>query len=205
MIVLYHLKSCFPTVFISNIFLRVSIKYLWFCLHISEKYVIFVKNKEKMKIIVPIGISGSGKSWLYKMKYNHLALLSPDLIRKELTGNIGDQSKNKEVFDEVDRRVDMMVKKGESFFYDATNVNSEFRKKFVNRFRGTDIKIIYVILPSDVEASYKRIKNDLSNNVDRSDVPLKALERQMDLYNQSLRTNFEGENVQEIIYITEEK
>ena len=99
----------------------------------------------------------------------------------------------------------MLVKKGESFFYDATNVNSEFRKKFVNRFRGTDIKIIYVILPSDVEASYKRIKNDLSNNVDRSDVPLKALERQMDLYNQSLRTNFEGENVQEIIYIKEEK
>ena len=139
------------------------------------------------------------------MKYNHLALLSPDLIRKELTGNISDQSKNKEVFDEVDRRVDMMVKKGESFFYDATNVNSEFRKKFVNRFRGTDIKIRYVILPSDVEASYKRIKNDLSNNVDRSDVPLKALERQMDLYNQSLRTNFEGENVQEIIYFKEEK
>ena len=139
------------------------------------------------------------------MKYNHLALLSPDLIRKELTGNISDQSKNKEVFDEVDRRVDMMVKKGESFFYDATNVNSEFRKKFVNRFRGTDIKIIYVILPSDVEASYKRIKNDLINNIDRSDVPLKALERQMDLYNQSLRTNFEGENVQEIIYIKEEK
>ena len=139
------------------------------------------------------------------MKYNHLALLSPDLIRKELTGNISDQSKNKEVFDEVDRRVDMMVKKGESFFYDATNVNSEFRKKFVNRFRGTDIKIIYVILPSDVETSYNRIKNDLSNNIDRSDVPLKALERQMDLYNQSLRTNFEGENVQEIIYIKEEK
>ena len=139
------------------------------------------------------------------MKYNHLALLSPDLIRKELTGNISDQSKNKEVFDEVDRRVDMMVKKGESFFYDATNVNSEFRKRFVNRFRGTDIKIIYVILPSDVETSYNRIKNDLSNNIDRSDVPLKALERQMDLYNQSLRTNFEGENVQEIIYIKEEK
>ena len=158
-----------------------------------------------MKIIVPIGISGSGKSRLYKMKYNHLVLLSPDLIRKELTGNISDQSKNKEVFDEVDRRVDMMVKKGESFFYDATNVNSEFRKKFVNRFRGTDIKIIYVILPSDVEASYKRIKNDLINNIDRSDVPLKALERQMDLYNQSLRTNFEGENVQEIIYFKEGK
>ena len=158
-----------------------------------------------MKIIVPIGISGSGKSRLYKMKYNHLALLSPDLIRKELTGNISDQSKNKEVFDEVDRRVYMMVKKGESFLYDATKVNSECRKKFVNRFRGTDIKIIYVILPSDVEASYKRIKNDLINNIDRSDVPLKALERQMDLYNQSLRTNFEGENVQEIIYIKEEK
>lgn len=154
-----------------------------------------------MEIIVPIGISGSGKTRLYNMRYSDLALISPDLIRKELTGSISDQRKNREVFEEVDRRVADLVKKGESFFYDATNVNSEFRKKFVEQFRGTDVKVIYVVLPADIQVSYIRIKQDLKNNVDRSNVPFEVLMRQKGFYNQSLKSNFEGENVQEIIYI----
>lgn len=156
-----------------------------------------------MEIVVPIGISGSGKSRLYKMRYHDLTLVSPDLIRKELTGSISDQRKNREVFEEVDRRVAELVKKGESFFYDATNVNSEFRKKFVEKFRGTDVKIIYVVLPADIQVSYMRIKQDLKNKVDRSKVPFEVLIRQNGFYNQSLNSNFEGENVQEIIYIKE--
>ena len=156
-----------------------------------------------MEIIVPIGISGSGKTRLYNMRYSDLTLVSPDLIRKELTGSISDQRKNRKVFEEVDRRVADLVKKGESFFYDATNVNSEFRKKFVEQFRGTDVKVIYVVLPADMQVSYMRIKEDLKNNVDRSKVPFEVLIRQKGFYNQSLKSNFEGENVQEIIYIKE--
>ena len=159
-----------------------------------------IKDKS-MEIIVPIGISGSGKSRLYNMRYSDLTLVSPDLIRKELTGSISDQRKNKEVFEEVDRRVADLVKKGESFFYDATNVNPEFRKKFVEQFRGTDVKIIYVVLPADLALSYKRIKDDLKNRVERSDVPHHALIRQLGMYNHSLKSNFEGENVQKIVYI----
>ena len=154
-----------------------------------------------MEIIVPIGISGSGKTRLYNMRYSDLTLVSPDLIRKELTGSISDQKKNKEVFEEVDRRVEDLVKKGESFFYDATNVNPEFRKKFVEQFGGTDVKVIYAVLPADMQVSYMRIKEDLKNNVDRSKVPFEVLIRQKGFYNQSLKSNFEGENVQEVIYI----
>ena len=107
-----------------------------------------------MEIIVPIGISGSGKTRLYNMRYSDLTLVSPDLIRKELTGSISDQKKNKEVFEEVDRRVADLVKKGESFFYDATNVNSEFRKKYKKKKRGTDVKVIYVVIQEDMQVSY---------------------------------------------------
>ena len=156
-----------------------------------------------MEIIVPIGISGSGKTRLYKMRYSHLPLVSPDLIRKELTGSISDQSKNKEVFQEVDRRIDELVKEGQSFFYDATNVNTDFRKAFVNKYKDTDVKIIYVILPADVATSILRIKTDLKESVERAQVPIQALIRQYGMYNHSLKTNFEGENVQEIIYIKE--
>lgn len=162
---------------------------------IEDLYYVF------MKIIVPIGISGSGKTRLYKMRYSDLTLVSPDLIRKELTGSISDQRKNREVFVEVDRRVDELVKEGKSFFYDATNVNTEFRKAFAEKFRGTDVEIVYVILPADMETSYVRIKQDLKNKVERSKVPFEVLIRQKGFYNQSLKSNFEGENVQEIIYI----
>lgn len=156
-----------------------------------------------MEIIVPIGISGSGKTRLYKMRYSHLPLVSPDLIRKELTGSISDQRKNKEVFLEVDRRIDELVKEGQSFFYDATNVNTDFRKAFVNKYKDTDVKIIYVILPADVATSILRIKTDLKESVERAQVPIQALIRQYGMYNHSLETKFEGENVQEIIYIKE--
>ena len=156
-----------------------------------------------MEIIVPIGISGSGKSRLYNMRYKDLYLLSPDLIRKELTGDISDQRKNKEVFQEVDRRVSELVKEGRSFYYDATNVNLEFRKKFVEQFRGTDVKIVYVVLPADVAISHNRIKKDLKSKVERAAVPVNALIRQYGMYTRSIKTKFEGENVQEVIYIKE--
>jgi len=154
-----------------------------------------------MKIVIPIGISGSGKTRLYKMKYSNFALVSPDNIRKELTGSISDQTKNREVFQRVDKLVEQLVKEGRDFFYDATNVNTDFRKAFVEKFRGTDVEIVYVILPADVAVSMKRIKNDLKESVDRANVPTHALVRQFGMYNHSLKTKFEGENVQEIIYI----
>ena len=137
------------------------------------------------------------------MRYKDLYLLSPDLIRKELTGDISDQSKNKEVFHEVDRRVSELVKEGRSFYYDATNVNLEFRKKFVEQFRGTDVKIVYVVLPADVAISHNRIKKDLKSKVERAAVPVNALIRQYGMYTRSIKTKFEGENVQEVIYIKE--
>ena len=155
-----------------------------------------------MKIIMPIGISGSGKTRLYKMRYSDLTLVSPDLIRKEMTGDISDQSKNREVFQEVDRRVKELVRNDESFFYDATNLNPDLRKRFVNKFRGKDnIKIVYVVLPADMMVSRQRIMDDLGNKVERAKVPSEVLARQYGMYRSSIKSKFEGENVQEIIYI----
>ena len=154
-----------------------------------------------MEIIIPIGISGSGKTRLYNMRYSNLALVSTDLIRKELTGDISDQTRNKDVFKEADRRVNELVARGESFYYDATNLNTDFRKAFSEKFRGKDIKVIYVVMPADVSVSQQRIKADIKNKVERSNVPTHAIIRQFGLYKHALKTRFVGENVQEIIYI----
>lgn len=135
------------------------------------------------------------------MRYSDYTLVSPDIIRKEINGSISDQSNGDKVFAEVDRRVNELVRKGESFFYDATNTNPRFRKEFSDKFRETGADVIYVVLPADVNLSFKRIQNDLENNVERSNVPYQVLLRQYSMYNDSVKSGFEGENVQKVIYI----
>lgn len=154
-----------------------------------------------MEIVIPIGISGSGKSRLYNIQYQDYVKVCPDDIRKELTGNISDQSRNKEVFELVQKRIDDCIANDRNVFYDATNINTEHRKKFVNKYRGTNVRIVYVILPADVNVSNERIKNDLNNKVDRSKVPYQVLLRQYEMYKETLNTQFKDENVDEIIYL----
>ena len=154
-----------------------------------------------MKIIVPIGISGSGKSTLYKGTFSHLKLVCPDLIRYELTGDISDQSCNGKVFKIVDERIEKHVQNNEDVFYDATNLNTKLRKKFVNRYKDNpNVEIIYYVLPADVQTSLLRIRKDINNNVLRSKVPLDVLERQFNMYQESLES-IESEGVKEIIYL----
>lgn len=154
-----------------------------------------------MELIIPIGISGSGKSRLYNLNYQNYVKICPDDIRKELTGSISDQSKNKEVFELAQKRIDDCITNDKNVFYDATNINTEYRKKFVNKYKGTNVRIVYVILPADVNISYQRIKNDLDNKVDRSKVPYQVLLRQYEMYKETLNSQFKDENVDEIIYL----
>ena len=154
-----------------------------------------------MELIIPIGISGSGKSRLYNLNYQDYVKICPDDIRKELTGSISDQSKNKEVFELAQMRIDDCIANDKNVFYDATNINTEYRKKFVNKYKETNVRIVYVILPADVNISYQRIKNDLDNKVDRSKVPYQVLLRQYEIYKETLNSKFKDENVDEIIYL----
>mgnify|MGYP003296347016 CR=1 FL=1 len=157
-----------------------------------------------MKIIMPIGISGSGKTRLYHKRYEGMTLVSPDEIRKEISGSISNQKCNNQVFKKGDAMVESLVRDNIDFYYDATNCNPTFRKEFVERFRGSDVKIVYMVLPCDMESCRMRIKTDLKNKVDRSNVPFEVLIRQKGFYNQSIKSGFEGENVQEIIYLKPE-
>ena len=158
-----------------------------------------------MEVIIPIGISGSGKSRLYKMRYSDLTLVSPELICKEMYGRINEYSKLNEVREEVSKRVDKLVESGESFYYDGYTIDSNRRKEFTDMFKGkNDIKVTYIILPSDINISLKRIEEDIKNNVERADVKEIILKFQLNLYKQSIESGFKDENVQEIIYLKPE-
>ena len=151
-------------------------------------------------LVLPIGISGSGKSYIYNRDYKDYVQVSPDLIREELTGSISDQSKNKEVFKLAFERVDEYLNKGQDVFFDATNVNKTQRKNFTDKYIGSDANVIYVVLPADVDLSWKRIRKDIRENKNRSDVPYFALVRQKEQYDKSLELGFDDENVSEVIY-----
>lgn len=152
------------------------------------------------RLILPIGISGSGKSYIYNKDYKDCVQVSPDLIREELTGDISNQSKNKEVFKLAFERVDEYLNKGQDVFFDATNVNKSQRKNFTDKYIGTDVNVIYVVLPADIDLSWKRIRKDIREKKNRSDVPYFALVRQKEQYDNSLELGFNDENVSEIIY-----
>ena len=148
-----------------------------------------------MKIIVPIGISGSGKSTLYDNYFKDYQLICTDQIRLELTGNISDQSKNSEVFGIVNERIDDCLKNGIDFYYDATNVNTKFRKVFTKmvKEKKPDAKVIYIYFTPDIDVSFDRIKNDLENNVVRSNVPKNVLEKQLNLYIETIKSSWKDE------------
>ena len=153
------------------------------------------------KLILPIGISGSGKSYLYNKFYKDCVQVSPDFIREELTGSISNQSKNKEVFQIAFERVDKYLNEGKSVFFDATNVNKSQRKNFTDKYIDTNVEVIYVILPSNINLSWERIRADIQENKNRSDVPYFVLVRQMEQYDNSIEIGFDDENVQKIIYV----
>jgi predicted kinase len=152
------------------------------------------------RLILPIGISGSGKSYIHNKDYKDCVQVSPDLIREELTGDISNQTKNKEVFKLAFERVDEYLNKGQDVFFDATNVNKDQRKNFTDKYIGTDVEVIYVVLPADIDLSWNRIRKDIREGKNRSNVPYFALVKQKEQYDKSLKSGFNDENVQEVIY-----
>ena len=152
------------------------------------------------KLILPIGISGSGKSYIYNKDYKDCVQVSPDLIREELTGDISNQTKNKEVFKLAFERVDEYLNEGQDVFFDATNVNKDQRKNFTDKYIGTDVEVVYVVLPADIDLSWNRIRKDIREGKNRSNVPYFALVKQKEQYDKSLELGFNDENVQEVIY-----
>lgn len=137
---------------------------------------------EKPKLILPVGISGSGKStWIRANTDTNTIVVCPDDIRRELTGSISDQSKNAEVFPLAFKRTADALNAGKSVIFDATNVTSKSRqalrdymKVHVDRpFEG-----VAKIFDVDPQIAKQRVKKDVESGVDRSNVPDYAIDRQ---------------------------
>lgn len=97
-----------------------------------------VPNPKYPKLIIPVGIPGSGKStWaksLFPWYYGQtVAIHSSDDIREELTGDATTQTSNNEVFETFHHRIhyDLDLWQSGVVFADATNLTRDARKKLI--------------------------------------------------------------------------
>jgi len=139
------------------------------------------------KLILTVGISGSGKSkYVNTLNKDEYTIVSPDNIRYFITGDISNQTKNKEVFEIVNESIILALNAGiKNVVLDATNLKSTERKallnilklKVINKFEAC-AKVFYCT----PEIAKSRIKSDITNNINRSNVPDSAIDRQFKNY-----------------------
>jgi len=129
------------------------------------------------EFIMIIGIPGSGKStWISKYnKNNKYTVVSPDDIRRELTGSISDQSQNAKVWWLTEETVKKLLEGGQSVILDATMTDSQRRKEFIKELPPSQLKakVFYV----DPEVSKERISKDIEAGKDRANVPPEVVDR----------------------------
>ena len=128
-------------------------------------------------LLVCVGAPGSGKStWVKAQK--GFEIVCPDEIRKELTGTISDQSQNAKVWKVAAQRVIEFLKDGKNVILDATNVSTKGRTQFLSNIPKDIIyqkqAIVFDVSPEDAK---KRIKKDLEDGKDRSNVPDDVIDR----------------------------
>jgi len=152
-------------------------------------------------LIVPIGISGSGKSTYFNKRLlidfpkiaerlNELNLsvadivVCPDEIRKEILGSVNDQTNGSMIWKIAGERVHGKLHKIGLAIIDGVNTHGGGRNKFLKNYKNT--KKIALIFRPKIDLCFERITNDISNNVDRSNVPLEAIQRQLKSFKSSV-------------------
>lgn len=143
-------------------------------------------------LIMPIGISACGKSSFKKelLKKNpKIKTACPDNIRRSLTGNVSDQSANKEVFNIINHQINDYLSSNEIVYFDATNLTEKSRKSSLEIVKKTNSKLIVVIFLTSYryDICEDRCRRDLNNLVDRSNTLTRDDKGNTVIYNQYVK------------------
>lgn len=129
---------------------------------------------KKPKLFLMVGLSASGKSAIAKgLAEDYKAVIvSSDVIREEICGNVSDQSKNEEVFKIFHKRVRKYLHEKRNVIADATNITMKSRRAIINNVKKMDVEIVAYIVP-------KRIEECIRDNIDREhSVPEEVIYKQ---------------------------
>lgn len=109
-----------------------------------------LKNYKAPFVLMTVGIPGSGKTTYIKQHLladiPDIAVISPDTIRQELSGNMADQTVSAEAWDLAYKRSGQALKQGKSIIFDATYARPDKRKadiKFYKDSGATAVICIY--------------------------------------------------------------
>lgn len=142
---------------------------------------------EKATLCMLEGISASGKSTLARhinfennsmqivdevVKKENIVIHSSDDLRQELFGDVNEQSRNGELFNELHKRIKRDLKLGKNVIYDATNINKKERCAFLRDLKGIDCKKICLMVIADFKQCL-----EFNQNRERK-VPDYAIKRQ---------------------------
>ena len=145
-----------------------------------------LSQREQPIFIMTIGISGAGKStWIGQQTASdaNTAVVSPDLIREELTGNISDQTQNGKVWSIAKQRVVDALRAGKTVILDATNVDSKQRRSFVQGLPPSILKAkIFDVDPAEAK---KRVRKAIEKGENRSNVPDFVIDKQHEKFKTS--------------------
>ena len=133
------------------------------------------------KLLITVGISGSGKT-TFRNTLENFKCVSPDDIRKEITGNISDQSKNNEVWIKAYERLRTYLECGFDVIFDSTACNIFTIKTLQAVGESFNCEIVLKLFETDEQTAFERIQNDLQNGVDRSNVPRMVIRQQLHNY-----------------------
>ena len=112
------------------------------------------------KLVMLVGISGSGKSTVAKnaMEANpdKVVVVSSDGIRGEMFGDENVQKDPHKVFNEVHKRVREALKEDKIVYYDATNLNAKRRMNFLKTIEHLDAEKECIVVLSTPEECVER-------------------------------------------------
>lgn len=145
-------------------------------------------------VIVICGLPGSGKSTISQKiaKETNATIFSSDALREEIFGDVNEQNRNSELFNEMHRRIKECLKSGNNAIYDATNTSSKRRMAFIDELHNIDCEKRCVVVATPYEQC-------LVNNMSRDKiVPEKVIEKMYRNWNTPYW--FEGWNNIELVY-----
>lgn len=138
-------------------------------------------------LLITVGVSGSGKTTFRKTLEDYKCV-SPDDIRKEVTGNISDQSKNNDVWIKAYERLRTYLECGFNVIFDSTACNVFTIKSLQDIAEKFNCKVLFKLFETDEQTAFDRIQKDLQNKIERSNVPRAVIRQQ--LHNYELVKNY---------------
>lgn len=116
---------------------------------------------DKPIFVMMCGLPASGKSVAadYLSKEIDATVFSSDNLRVELFGDVNEQGRNGELFEELHKRIKDCLKSGKNAIYDATNISSKRRRAFVQELKNIKCEKHCVVMATPYEQCLENNKN----------------------------------------------